>query len=62
MKTLASRVNIIPVVAKSDALSKEELDTFKKQVGADIAQQNLPVFDFQKFGSTENISSVYLML
>ena len=33
MKSVGKRVNIIPVIAKSDALTRAELLTFKQQVG-----------------------------
>jgi cell division control protein 11 len=46
MKQLAPRVNIIPIIAKSDTLSPRELTTFKNTVLGTIKQHGIPVFDF----------------
>ena len=36
MKTLAARVNIIPVIGKSDVFTKSELATFKAKVTRNV--------------------------
>lgn len=46
IKRLASRVNVIPVIAKSDSLTQTELAAFKKQIKMDISTHKLPIFDF----------------
>ncbi|KAI3642577.1 hypothetical protein MP228_012132 [Amoeboaphelidium protococcarum] len=46
MKRLAPRVNIIPVIAKADTLSPEEIATFKRRIMEDINYHKIPVFDF----------------
>lgn len=58
MMTLASRVNIIPIVAKADSLTQDELAAFKQRLGHEIAEKGIPIFDFQKFASTEELSNV----
>jgi septin family protein len=35
MKALQDRVNIVPVIAKADTLTSQELARFKKNVGAE---------------------------
>ena len=46
MKVLAPRVNVIPVIAKSDSLSPQELQFFKKRIMQDIRQHEICIFDF----------------
>ncbi|KAJ1923139.1 Cell division control protein 3 [Tieghemiomyces parasiticus] len=44
MKRLHTKVNLIPVIAKSDTLTEDEVATFKVRVLADIAQHNIQIF------------------
>ncbi|KAI9206886.1 Septin-type guanine nucleotide-binding (G) domain-containing protein [Polychytrium aggregatum] len=46
MRRLAPRVNIIPVVAKSDSLAPTELAIFKKRVMEDITHYQIPIYNF----------------
>ena len=46
MKSLCKRGNVVPVVAKSDSLSKAELAAFKKRVMEDIAHHKIEIYDF----------------
>lgn len=46
MKSLGSRVNIIPVIGRADALMPAELVDFKKRVMEDIAYHEIPIFSF----------------
>ncbi|RKP01747.1 hypothetical protein CXG81DRAFT_11596 [Caulochytrium protostelioides] len=46
MKRLGARVNIIPIVAKSDTLSPKELAEFKQRVMEDIAFYKIPIYNF----------------
>jgi septin family protein len=46
MKRLGGRVNIIPIVAKSDTMTVEELQRFKQRVMEDIKKYNLKVYQF----------------
>ncbi|CAH1756037.1 11213_t:CDS:2 [Entrophospora sp. SA101] len=44
MKRLGSRVNLIPVIAKADTLTPNDLDTFKRKIREVIATQNIQVY------------------
>lgn len=46
MQKLGPRVNIIPVVAKSDSMAPAELALFKKRVMEDIAHHSIPIYNF----------------
>lgn len=46
MRRLGPRVNIIPVIAKSDTLTPEELAGFKARIMEDIAHYQIPIFNF----------------
>jgi len=44
MRRLHEKVNLIPVIAKSDTLTDEEITTFKKRVLDDIAHHSIQIF------------------
>ncbi|KAH6573500.1 hypothetical protein BASA50_000969 [Batrachochytrium salamandrivorans] len=44
MKRLAGRVNLIPVIAKSDTLTEEEIKAFKARILEDIAFHNISIY------------------
>jgi len=44
MRRLHTKVNLIPVIAKSDTLTDEEITKFKQRVLSDIAQHNIQIF------------------
>src|SRR5215475_11486881 len=44
MKRLGSRVNLIPVIAKADTLSRSDLDKFKRRIRQVIDAQEINVF------------------
>ncbi|KAJ3004735.1 UNVERIFIED_CONTAM: hypothetical protein HDU68_004920 [Siphonaria sp. JEL0065] len=44
MKRLAGRVNLIPVVAKSDTMTEEELKNFKVRILEDIAAHKINIY------------------
>ncbi|KAG5355973.1 Cell division control protein 3 [Yarrowia sp. B02] len=44
MKKLHKKVNLIPVIAKSDTLTDEEIDNFKRRILADIRHQEIDIF------------------
>lgn len=46
MRRLAPRVNVIPVIGKSDSLTPSELQAFKRRVMEDIEHYNIPVYNF----------------
>eukprot|EP00118_Oscarella_pearsei_P007265 m.34940 g.34940 ORF g.34940 m.34940 type:complete len:431 (+) comp32036_c0_seq1:73-1365(+) len=46
MKQLHEKVNIVPVVAKSDTLTPEECAHFKRAVMRDIAENGIKIYEF----------------
>jgi len=46
MRQLSPRVNVIPVVGRSDSLTPAELKAFKKRVMEDIAHYDIPIYNF----------------
>ncbi|KAJ3088669.1 hypothetical protein HK102_008227 [Quaeritorhiza haematococci] len=46
MRRLGPRVNVIPVISKSDSMSPQELSMFKKRVMEDIAYYKIPIYNF----------------
>jgi septin 7 len=44
MKRLANRVNLIPVIAKSDTLTEEEIKAFKVRILEDIAFNKIQIY------------------
>ncbi len=58
MKTLANRVNIIPLIAKADGLTRAELNEFKYRILEEITARGIPLFEFDRLDSSENIKAV----
>ncbi|XP_037047418.1 septin-7-like isoform X4 [Bradysia coprophila] len=46
MQRLCDKVNIIPVIAKADTMTPEEVQLFKKQILNEIAQHKINIYDF----------------
>ncbi|CAF0964597.1 unnamed protein product [Brachionus calyciflorus] len=46
MKCLQSRVNIVPVIGKADALTKKELETLKNNILNDIDKYDIKIYEF----------------
>lgn len=46
MRRLSHRVNVIPVIGKSDTLTPSELSAFKKRIMDDIEYYGIPVYNF----------------
>lgn len=46
MRRLSPRVNVIPVIGKSDSLSPSELLEFRKRVMEDIEYYGIPIYNF----------------
>ncbi|OLY82748.1 Septin-like protein [Smittium mucronatum] len=46
MKTLGNRVNIIPVIGRSDSFTVDELKKFKKKIMQDIEHYRIPIYMF----------------
>lgn len=46
MKKLDQKVNIIPVIAKADTISKTELAKFKAKIIAELQNNNVQIYEF----------------
>jgi len=46
MRRLSPRVNVIPVIGRSDSLTPTELRAFKKRIMEDIEYYDIPVYNF----------------
>lgn len=46
MKELSKRVNVIPVIAKSDTTSKDELARFKTKILSELRSHNIEIYQF----------------
>ncbi|RUP01970.1 Septin-domain-containing protein [Jimgerdemannia flammicorona] len=49
MRRLHTRVNLIPVIAKSDTLTEEEIRVFKERILADIAHHNIHIYQAPQY-------------
>ncbi|KAF9096265.1 hypothetical protein BGX29_008647 [Mortierella sp. GBA35] len=49
MKRLHTKVNLIPVIAKSDTMTNEEIATFKERILLDIAHHNIKIYHAQHY-------------
>ncbi|KAH0552896.1 hypothetical protein GP486_006903 [Trichoglossum hirsutum] len=49
MKRLHTKVNLIPVIAKADTLTDEEIAMFKKRILADILHHNIQIFEGPRY-------------
>ncbi|XP_040116189.1 septin-14 [Oryx dammah] len=47
MKNIDSKVNIIPVIAKADAISKSDLQTFKCEIMNELIRNGIQIYQFQ---------------
>lgn len=46
MKKLDTKVNIIPIIAKADTISKTELQRFKSKIIAELSQNGVQIYQF----------------
>lgn len=53
MKKLHKKVNLIPVIAKSDTLTEEEVAAFKRSIMTDIANQQIEIFEPPKYDNDD---------
>ena len=53
MKRLHDRVNIIPVIAKADTLTSDELRLFKKSIMQDITNEKIKLYEFPDLNNNE---------
>ena len=53
MKRLHDRVNIIPVIAKADTLTSDELRLFKKSILQDLINEKIKLYEFPDLNNNE---------
>uniref|UniRef100_A0A1I8AGE7 Septin-type G domain-containing protein n=1 Tax=Steinernema glaseri TaxID=37863 RepID=A0A1I8AGE7_9BILA len=53
MRRLSDRVNVLPVIAKADTMTTQELLLFKKRVNEDIAKHGIKVYRFPEGDGAE---------
>ncbi|KAI6660299.1 Septin-6 isoform X2 [Oopsacas minuta] len=46
MKALDKKVNIIPIIAKADSISRDELDQFKERINRELINNNVEIYRF----------------
>ncbi|KAI9298712.1 cell division/GTP binding protein, partial [Neoconidiobolus thromboides FSU 785] len=46
MKKLGPRVNVIPIIAKADSFTKQELKEFKAKIMEDVDHYHIPIYNF----------------
>lgn len=56
MKQMQKKVNIIPIISKSDGISKSELQTFKEQIMTELLNNDIEIYKFPT--DDETISEV----
>ncbi|KAK4992082.1 Cell division control protein 3 [Elasticomyces elasticus] len=49
MRRLHTKVNLIPVIAKSDTLTDEEIVSFKQRILSDISHHNIQIFEGPRY-------------
>ncbi|KAF1912966.1 septin-7 [Ampelomyces quisqualis] len=49
MKKLHTKVNLIPVIAKADTVTDDDIDNYKKRILADIAHHKIQIFEGPRY-------------
>ncbi|KAK9451404.1 Septin-domain-containing protein [Limtongia smithiae] len=64
MKRLHTKVNLIPVIAKSDILTDEEITSFKARIRADLDHHRITVFETPRYelDSDESVEEKQMVL
>jgi cell division control protein 11 len=57
MKLMATKVNIIPVISKADALTPDELELNKRMIVEDIDHYNIPIYHFPSDSDSDEEST-----
>ncbi|CCE66140.1 hypothetical protein TPHA_0O01730 [Tetrapisispora phaffii CBS 4417] len=58
MKRLSNYANVLPVIAKGDSFTKEEMKTFKKNILKDIDYFNIPVYQFKVDEDEDDLETI----
>ena len=69
MKKIEQRVNIIPIIAKSDTIAKNELAKFKENIMQTLKQNNVRIYQFPtdddavaEINSSMNVRIIFLII
>lgn len=69
MKKIEQRVNIIPIIAKSDTIAKNELVKFKENIMQTLKQNNVRTYQFPtdddtvaEINSSMNVRIMFLII
>lgn len=49
MRRLHSKVNLIPIIAKADTMTEDEVAAFKTRILADLVQHGIKIFQAPKY-------------
>lgn len=49
MRRLHTKVNLIPIIAKSDTMTDDEVLAFKQRILADIAHQGIEIYQVPRY-------------
>eukprot|EP01147_Barroeca_monosierra_P007357 gene7357-505_t len=60
MERLHTRVNVIPVIAKADTLTNEELELMKERVRDSLAEKGIKIFEFPQDDEEEDVNETQL--
>ena len=54
MKALHDKVNIVPVIAKADTLTKKEVEVLKKRILHEITENEIQIYQFPEADEEED--------
>ncbi|GBM68009.1 Septin-2 [Araneus ventricosus] len=54
LKYLSSKVNVVPLIAKADTLTKAELQDFKSNIRKEIQREKIEIYQFQSEDETKS--------
>ena len=55
MKTLQTRVNLVPLISKADMLTPKEIKKFKKKILEEIAKNQIRIYQVKMLSSSNHI-------
>ena len=58
MRRLHTKVNLIPVIAKADTMTDDEVAAFKARILADIHHQGIEIFQAPKYDQEDEETTV----
>ncbi|SCU98313.1 LAMI_0F14048g1_1 [Lachancea mirantina] len=58
MKRLSRYANVLPIVARADSFTREELANFKKNIMDDIERYNVPIYKFEVDPEEDDVETI----